>query len=137
MERIRSMRLPRRCSVILAVLVLGASQAAAQTSVATYDKATIGGDSLPADVFRLLGLGNVGSGSGTINPLTLDNLGDVRKDTNTTVSTAGAWNHTALFTLGAGLNLTGNLTPGSGTLPVVGALSTTGDIAINGNDLTS
>ena len=90
MGAILSMRSRRRCSVfVLGVLLLAVPvSASAQTTVATYDKATIGGDSLPADVLRILGIGNVGSGSGTINPLAIDNLGDVRKDTTTTVSTA-------------------------------------------------
>lgn len=90
--------------------------AAAQTTVATYDKATIGGDTLPADVLRLVGLGTVASGSGTINPLTRDNLGDVRRDSNTTVSTAGAWTWGGAGSFTSTLGVTGVLSGNTGTL---------------------
>lgn len=110
---IRSMRSRRRYSALVALLTLLAMPAGAQT-VATYDKATIGGDTLPADVFRLVGLGNIGSGSGTINPLTLDNLGDVREDTTTTVSTAGAWTWGGAGSFTSTLAVTGTVTGGSG-----------------------
>jgi len=108
MGAIKSMRSRRRCSALLLALLCTAVPVLAQT-VATYDKATIGGDTL-GDVFRLIGIGNVGSGSGTINPLTLDNLGDVREDTNTTVSTAGAWTFGAAGTFSSTLTATGAAT---------------------------
>lgn len=114
---IRSMRSPRRCSALVCVLwVWLAAAAEAQTGVATFDKATIGGDSLSADVFRILGLGNVGSGSGTINPLAIDNLGDVRKDTTTTITTAGAHTWSAAGSFTSTLGVTGVLSGNTGTL---------------------
>jgi hypothetical protein len=117
MGAIWSMRSPRRCSVfVLCLVLLLAVPVSAQTTVATYDKATIGGDTLPADVLRILGIGNVGSGSGTINPLAIDNLGDVRKDTTTTVSTAGAHTWSAAGSFTSTLGVTGVLSGNTGTL---------------------
>jgi hypothetical protein len=100
--------------------------ALAQTTVATYDKATIGGDTLPADVLRILGIGSVGSGSGTINPIAIDNLGDVRKDTTTTVSTAGAHTWSAAGSFTSTLGVTGVLSGNTGTLLLEDAIRASG-----------
>jgi hypothetical protein len=113
--------------VLALAAVLLASTASAQTTVATFDKATIGGDTLPADVLRVLGIGNIGSGSGTINPLEIDNLGDVRKDTNTTVSTAGAHTWGAAGQFSSTLGVTGATTLSS-TLAVTGNTTITGNL---------
>jgi hypothetical protein len=148
------------------VFVLLTVPASAQQSIVggtrarITDRMVVGGSTF-GEVMRIVGSPTVASGTGTQNPSVIDADGDVLEDSNTTVSTAGAWTWGAagqfsstlgvtgattlsstlgvsgLATLGAGLNLTGNLTPASGTLPVIGGLSTTGDIAINGNDLTS
>jgi hypothetical protein len=116
----------RVSTFILLSLVCVAPAWAQQTIVGgTHARITnrmvVGGTTF-GDVLRIVGSGTVSSGTGTINPAVIDADGDVLEDSNTTVSTAGAWTWGGAGTFSSTLGVTGNTTltgtllGGSGTL---------------------
>jgi hypothetical protein len=78
-------------------------------------RAVIGGTTF-GDVLRIVGSGTVSSGTGTINPAVVDSDGDVLEDSNTTVSTAGAWTWGGAGSFTSTLGITGNLSGNTGIL---------------------
>lgn len=115
------MRLVSLCSVVFTLVAsLAHAQGAHGTSLVITGKGIIGGSvpspSLLPDTLRLLGVRDVVNGSATINPVVRDNDGDVLEDTNTTVSTAGAWTFGGAGSFTSTLGVTGVLSGNTGTL---------------------
>jgi hypothetical protein len=109
---------------------------AAQTKVTTTDRLLVGSTDIaqvPAtDVLRIIGSGTVSGGAGTMRPTVLDGDGDVIRDTNTTVSTAGAWTWGAAGQFSSTLGVTGATTLSS-TLGVAGATTLSSSLSVTGN----
>jgi hypothetical protein len=129
-------------AVLFVDLVIATSHIYAQTGIVTTSKLLAGSQSPSSisstDPFRIIGINSTSGGASTMRPTVIDNDGDVLRDTATSVSSAGAWTHSALFTLGAGLNITGIVTPSTSTLIVDGNVSSTlglyafGDVPVAG-----
>jgi hypothetical protein len=79
------------------------------------DRMVVGGSTF-GEVMRIVGSPTVSSGTGTMNPAIIDADGDVVEDSNTTVSTAGAWTFGAAGSFTSTLGVTGLLSGNTGTL---------------------
>lgn len=114
--------------IALALLVGLHANAAAQTQLQT-DSLYIGTGMAPTlDPFIVSGLPAVSAGSGTINPTAIDSNGVVRKETSTSISTAGLWTFGARATFNANLRTTATAI-GSGAVPIsLLAIDTNGEI---------
>jgi hypothetical protein len=88
------------------------------------ERAVIGSTTL-GDVLRIVGAGSVSGGAATMRPVVIDNNGDVRRDTNASVGTGGAWQ------LGSTLGVTGATTLSS-TLGVTGATTLSSTLGVTG-----
>jgi hypothetical protein len=111
-------------SVFVIAALLCAGQAWAQQSIVggsrarITDRQVVGGSTF-GEVMRIVGSPTVSSGTGTQNPAVIDADGDVLEDSNTTVSTAGAWTFGAAGQFSSTLGVTGATTLSS-TLTVLG-----------------
>jgi hypothetical protein len=74
------------------------------------------GSTTLGEVLRVVGSPTVSSGTGTMNPVAFDADGDAVEDTNTTVSTAGAWTFGGAGSFTSTLGVTGVLSGNTGTL---------------------
>lgn len=83
------------------------------------------GDLNPTDVARILGMGSISGGAGTIRPLVIDASGYLKQETNTSVTTGGN------YTFG------GTLAGPGGTLTIAGALAATGSMTATGTILST
>lgn len=120
------MRMCVRVAWTLMLLVCVGGNSFAQTKVTTTDRLLVGSTDITQvplnDVLRIIGSGTVSTGSATMRPTVLDGDGDLLRDTNTSVTTGGAytWGGGGQFssTLGVTGNttLTGDLIGGTGTL---------------------
>lgn len=114
----------RLVSLSSLVFVLAASVASGQavdgTGMVITGKGIIGGSvaspSLLPDTLRLIGVRDVVNGATAINPVVRDNDGDILEDTNTTVSTGGAWTWGSAGSFTSSLAITGDVTGNGGTL---------------------
>lgn len=122
-----------RTIVATILLVLCGVPVYGQTDAVTTNLLVVGSTdptSAPTSgaIMRIISNPTIGSASGTLRPFVLDSSGNVWTDNVTGVTTGGAYSFgstvgvSGLASLGAGLNLTGTLTPTSGTLPLAGSL---------------
>jgi hypothetical protein len=113
-----------KVSAFIVVILLCACEAWAQQSIVGGTRAritdrTVVGGSTFGEVMRIVGSPTVASGTGTQNPSVIDADGDVLEDSNTTVSTAGAWTWGGAGQFSSTLGVTGAATLSS-TLSVAG-----------------
>jgi hypothetical protein len=122
------------CNVLLLVFTLPASaQVVNATTAKITTRAVIGGTTF-GEVLRVVGSPTVSSGTGTMNPVAFDADGDAVEDTNTTISTAGAWTFAGAGSFTSTLGVTGVLSGNTGTLLLGGPVrvsGTTGDLLLH------
>lgn len=79
------------------------------------ERVVVGSTTL-GEVLRVVGSPTVSSGTGTMNPVVFDADGDALEDSNTTVSTGGAWTWGGAGSFTSTLGVTGLLSGNTGTL---------------------
>jgi hypothetical protein len=124
------MRRYRSVGLSSLLVLLWASVCAAQGTTVNAVRGKISermvvGSTTLGDVLRVVGASDVSGGAATMRPVVIDNNGDVRRDTNASVGTGGAWQ------LGSTLGVTGATTLSS-TLGVTGAATLSSTLGVTG-----
>jgi hypothetical protein len=129
------MPLGRLCSAIVVVLGMSApawAQVSNVERVRASERVVVGGTTF-GDVLRIVGAGTVSSGTGTMNPFVLDADGDGLEDSNTTVSTGGAWTFGTSIGGSSVLSITTPTTVGGYVVSSTGGMYARGDIPVTAN----